>query len=75
VQRKGPVPVLRWSPTDHRKVEHIRDRIFRGLGTDEALIEADEGQQVTRQWRKPLSIIEVNQMAMTPEVRKREGRP
>lgn len=30
---------------------------------------------VTMQWRKPLSFDEVAQMAPTPEVRAREGRP
>lgn len=27
------------------------------------------------QWRKPLSIMEINRMASTPEVRERRGRP
>lgn len=31
--------------------------------------------KVTLQWRKPLSFDEVNQMAQTPEVRGRPGRP
>lgn len=31
--------------------------------------------RVTRQWRKPLAIEEVNRMAQTPEVRARPGRP
>jgi hypothetical protein len=45
-------------------------------GTDEPLIEAvGEGAIVTMQWRKPLSIEEVNRMAPTPEVRARPGRP
>jgi len=48
-------------------------------GTDEPAI-APEGEEaallvVTRQWRKPLSIAEVAQMAPTPEVRQRQGRP
>ena len=71
--------VLRWSPTDHRKVEAARDRIMGMCGTDEPLIEP-EGEELavlkaTRQWRKPLSIQEVNRMAPTPEVRERRGRP
>jgi hypothetical protein len=68
--------VLSWSRTVHRKIEHIRDRIMRGIGTDEALIEDLSGVTlVTRQWRRPLSIVEVNQMAPTQEVRERRGRP
>ena len=71
--------VLRWSPTLHRKVEAARDRILAMCGTDEPAI-APEGEEaallvVTRQWRKPLSIAEVAQMAPTPEVRQRQGRP
>ena len=77
--RRGPVQVLRWSPTDHRKVEAARDRIMAMCGTDEPLIEPDGEEasllKVTRQWRKPLSIEEVAQMAPTPEVRARPGRP
>jgi hypothetical protein len=60
----------------HRKIEALRDRIMRGAGTDEPLIEDDEGvTQVTRQWRRPLSIPEINRMAPTAEVRERPGRP
>lgn len=75
---RGPVPVLRWSPTMHRKAERERDRIM-GMCGVEALIEP-EGEEaallrVTRQWRKPLSIEEIAQMADTPEVRERKGRP
>lgn len=62
-----------------RKVEAIRDRIMAMCGTDEPLIEpsGDEAamMRVTRQWRRPLSISEVAQMADTPEVRARPGRP
>jgi hypothetical protein len=75
-ERAGPVPVLRWSPTTRRKIEAVRDRIFAMCGTDELVIEAvGEGTVVTMQWRKPLSIEEVNRMAPTPEVRERRGRP
>jgi hypothetical protein len=54
-------------------------RIMRGVGTHEPLIEP-EGEEAamlrfSRQWRKPLRIDEVNRMAPTPEVRRREGRP
>ena len=70
--------VLRWSPTVQRIVEAARDRIMRGVGT-ESLIDV-EGQELallrySRQWRRPLSIEEVNRMAATPEVRARPGRP
>ena len=62
-----------------RRVEAIRDRIFLGVGTDEALI-APYGEEaalllVTRQWRRPLSMMEIARMAPTPEVRERKGRP
>lgn len=43
------------------------------LGTNEALIE--ERGDVLPHWRKPLTLAEVNQMAQTPEVRARPGRP
>ena len=58
-----------------RKIEHARDTILRGVGTDEAWIEepGPNGRVIT--WRKPLSLIEINQMAPTPEVRSRPGRP
>ena len=48
---------------------------MRGLGTDEGWIEepGPTGRALT--WRKPLSITEINQMAPTPEVRARPGRP
>jgi hypothetical protein len=74
-RREGPLPVLRWSPTIHRRIEHIRDRIMRGIGSDEPLVEDAEMTTITRQWRKPLSIVEVSRMAPTPEVRERRGRP
>jgi hypothetical protein len=77
--RTGPVPVLRWSPTVVRKVEFVRDRIMDRCGTSEPLI-APEGEElallkVTMQWRRPATLIEVNRMAPTPEVRARPGRP
>ena len=60
----------------HRKAEAIRDRIMHGAGSGEPFIEpVGEGNVATRQWRKPLSIEEVNRMAPTPEVRERRGRP
>lgn len=53
----------------------MRDRIMRGVGTDEALIPDKLPTRVTRQWRKPLRIDEVARMAPTEEVRERKGRP
>lgn len=80
-ERRRPVPVLRWSPTVHRRIEAARDRILSRIGTAETMMEAGIGEfpngnaRVTRQWRKPLSIVEINRMAPTPEVRARPGRP
>jgi hypothetical protein len=72
----GPVNVLRWSLKLRREVEAVRDRIFAMCGSDEPAIEAiGEGCVTSMQWRKPLSIAEVAQMAPTPEVRERKGRP
>lgn len=75
--------VLRWSPTQRRRAETIRDRVLRGVGTDEALIEEDYlafmnavgFEPSAGNWRKPLSIEEINRMAPTEEVRARPGRP
>ena len=80
---RRPVPVLRWSPTTWRKMEALRDRIMFGAGTAEAWISEDvakvEGETgrtvIAMHWRKPLSVAEVAQMAPTPEVRERRGRP
>jgi hypothetical protein len=64
-----------------REIEAIRDRIFAMCGSPEPMIEADArefpalNRRVTMQWRKPLSIEEVAQLAPTPEVRERKGRP
>jgi len=63
----------------HRRAENIRDRLMRGVGTSEPFIEP-VGEELamiksTRQWRKPLSIEEINRMAPTLEVRARPGRP
>ena len=78
-----PIGVLRWSPTIWRRMEALRDRIMRQIGTTEAIIPEDVlamaaafGQSpAAMHWRKPLSIEEVNQMAQTPEVVERKGRP
>jgi hypothetical protein len=74
----GPLQVLRWSPTKWHKAEAVRDRIMRGAGTDEPWFRDEEEAQSavrTAQWRKPLRIDEVNQLAQTAQVRAREGRP
>lgn len=74
-----PLPVLRWSPTTMRRIEAVRDRILRGLGTDEPLIYEDmtafNPRTIIATWRRPLRIEEINQMGDTPEVRARPGRP
>lgn len=75
--------MLRWSRTAVRKVEATRDRIMDMCGSKELLIEASRAeiaaetghQPTTIQWRKPLSIMEINRMAPTTEVRERKGRP
>lgn len=60
-------------------MEAMRDRILFGLGSPEPVIPVEGKERamlrITMQWRKPLSIEEVAQMALTPEVRAREGRP
>jgi hypothetical protein len=64
-----------------RKLEAMRDRLMHGCGTDEPwFYDAEfygeyQSEAVAAHWRKPLSIIEVNMMAPTQEVRRREGRP
>lgn len=49
------------------------------LGSSEPLIPVDGEERahlaVTMQWRKPLSFDEVAQLADTPDVRARPGRP
>lgn len=71
--------MLRWSPTKWRKAEAVRDRIMRGIGTDEPYVCEEMtavlgARAVSVHWRKPLRIDEVAQMAPTPEVRDRPGR-
>jgi hypothetical protein len=60
-------------------MEAIRDRIMHNLGSSEPLIPVDGEERahlaVTMQWRKPLSFDEVAQLADTPDVRARPGRP
>lgn len=68
--------MLSLSPTKMRRLEAMRDTIFRQIGTDEAAIEdIDPVILRSRQWRKPLSIPEINRLAPTAEVRERRGRP
>jgi hypothetical protein len=60
-------------------MEALRDRLLFGLGSPEPVIPV-EGEEramliVTMQWRKPLSISEIAQLAPTEEVRTRPGRP
>ena len=73
IATRKPAPVLRWSPTALRKIEALRDRIMRGLGTDEPWV--TEAGGIAMHYRRPLRIEEVNQMAQTPEVVARPGRP
>lgn len=58
-----------------RKMEALRDRIMFKVGTSEPFIPEELGKVViAMQWRKPLSILEVAQMAPTAEVLNRLGR-
>lgn len=57
----------------------MRDRIMRGIGTDEPWIMEEHSEQwgeraVAVHYRRPLSIIEVGQMERTAEVLARPGR-
>jgi hypothetical protein len=64
-------------------MEALRDRVMFGCGTDEPWVMEDPVEfqggtgkvMISAQWRKPLNIAEVAQMAPTPEVRARPGRP
>lgn len=55
-----------------RKAEAMRDKIMRGVGTDEAWVTSIGA--LAMHWRKPLRIDEVAQMAPTPAVLARKGR-
>jgi hypothetical protein len=75
----GVIPALRWSATRWRAMEKIRDQIMFNTGTDEPWyldkeFLTDFPNARSANWRKPLRIDEVNQMAPTPEVRARQGR-
>jgi hypothetical protein len=74
------VPVLRWSPTKWRKAEALRDRIMRGVGTEEPWVVEEMSSElgmhaISVHYRRPLRIDEIARMAPTDEVRAREGRP
>jgi hypothetical protein len=70
-----------------RKMQALRDKLMRGVGTDEPFVAEDlralanvVGSAYGRepqamQWRKPLRIDEINQLAPTAEGRERRGRP
>lgn len=68
------MPLLRWSATAKRMIDHAKHTIMRGLGTDEPWIEEPGPGGRVLTWRKPLRIDEVNQMAQTTETRARPGR-
>jgi hypothetical protein len=55
-----------------RKLEAARDFIMRGIGTDEPWVE--ELGMTAIHWRRPLRVDEINRMAPTPDVKRREGR-
>ena len=74
------MPVLRWSPTKWRKAEALRDKIMRGVGTDEEWVTEEMSEQFGMRacvvhYRRPLRIDEIARMAPTPEVLARPGRP
>jgi hypothetical protein len=71
--RQGPKPLALFTRQQLGKLEATRDVIMRFIGTKEALIPEHRPSALT--WRKPLSLEEINQMAPTPEVRARPGRP
>lgn len=58
----------------------MRDRIMRGIGTDEPWIMEEMSDQfgmlaIAVHYRRPLRIDAVSRMADTPDVRARPGRP
>ena len=55
-----------------RKLEALRDKIMRGVGTEEEWVA--EAGTVAMHYRRPLRLDEVNRMAPTEEVRSRPGR-
>jgi hypothetical protein len=70
--------VLRWSLTRWERMAARCERILGALGTETIIpITGAElaAAMVTMQWRRPLSFAEIAQLAQTPEVRARPGRP
>jgi hypothetical protein len=60
-------------------MEAVRDRIMRGIGTDEPWVVEEMSavigaRAIAVHYRRPLRIDEVNQMAPTDEARVRPGR-
>ena len=73
------MPVLRWSPTKWRKAEALRNKIMRGVGTDEEWVTEEMSEQLGMlasavHYRRPLRVDEIAQMAPTAEVLARPGR-
>lgn len=66
-------PVSSWGRQTRRYIDMLCTNYLKRLGTSEKLIE--EREKVSIHWRKPLHITEINQMADTPDVRARRGRP
>jgi hypothetical protein len=56
-----------------RRAEALRDKIMRGVGTDEAWV--IERGVVAMHYRKPLRIDEIARLRQSIEVRDRPGRP
>lgn len=62
-----------------RKMEATRDKISRGIGTQEPWYMEEMTREIGERaiavhWRKPLRIDEVNNLAPTPDVLTRAGR-
>jgi hypothetical protein len=73
------VPVLGWSPTKWREAEQLRDRIMRGVGTEEPWVVEEMSKKlgeaaVPVHYRRSLRIDEINRMALTDVVKSRPGR-
>lgn len=71
-KRGGPILRSAWTMHADALVRHTAEHIMGRIGTKEELIEDDTRR--VRTWRKPLSMIEINQLAPTAEVRRRPGR-
>lgn len=66
-------PVPRWGRTRYRFVTSQYEKILNRIGTNEPIVV--EPGSIALHCRKPLRIEEINRMAPTQEVRRREGRP